>query len=103
MRPRTDRDGTRRPSCRPYDPQPARWEYPAGARVLKVDAQEKIEVQGQKWKISKALCGEWVRLVRLDDPVLVYYCARLFREIDLRRQCSTIVEHWRTTPGRVPV
>jgi hypothetical protein len=26
--------------------------------------------------------------------VLVYYCATLFREIDLRLQCSTIVEHW---------
>jgi transposase InsO family protein len=91
-----------RPSPRPYDPRPPRWEYPAGSWVLKVDPQGKIEVQGRKWKISKALCGEWVRLVALDDRVLVYYCATLMREIDLRLQCSTIVEHWNTDPDRLP-
>jgi hypothetical protein len=47
-----------------------------------------------KWKFSKALCGEWVHLVAVEHRVLVYYCATLFREIDLRVQCSTIVEHW---------
>ena len=85
-----------RPSRRRYDPRPACWEYPAGAWVLKVDPQGKIEVQGRKWKISKALCGEWVRLVAIAHRVLVYYCATLFRELDLRLQCSTIVEHWST-------
>jgi transposase InsO family protein len=88
-----------RPSRRRYDPQPPRWEYPAGAWVLKVDPQGKVEVRGWKWKISKALCGEWVRLVAIDDRVLVYYCATLFREIDLRIQCSTIVEHWIPPPN----
>jgi transposase InsO family protein len=92
-----------RPSRRRYDPQPPRWEYPAGAWVLKVDPQGKVEVRGWKWKISKALCGEWVRLVAIDDRVLVYYCATLFREIDLRIQCSTIVEHWITPPNSSPV
>ena len=91
-----------RPSQRKYDPRPARWEYPAGAWVLKVDPQGKVEVQGWKWKISKALCGEWVHLVPIEDRVLVYYCATLFREIDLRLQCSTIVEHWTTTPQPRP-
>jgi hypothetical protein len=61
--------------------------------VLKVDPQGKIEMKGRKWKISKALCGEWVQLVAIEHRVLVYYCA-LFRDIDLRIQCSTIVEHW---------
>jgi transposase InsO family protein len=83
-----------RPSEREYDPRPRQWEYPAGSWVLKVDPQGKIEVRGWKWKISKALCGEWVRLERIDDRVLVYYCTTLFREIDLQLQCSTIVEHW---------
>jgi transposase InsO family protein len=90
------------PSRRRYDPRPRRWEYPAGAWVLKVDPQGKIEVQGWKWKISKALCGEWVQLVEIEDRVLVYYCATLFREIDLRLQCSTIVEHWSTTTTPQP-
>jgi transposase InsO family protein len=91
------------PSCRKYDPCPPRWEYPVGAWVLKVDPQGKVEVRGWKWKISKALSGEWVRLVAIDDRVLVYYCATLFREIDLRVQCSTIVEHWITKPTSSPV
>ena len=83
-----------RPSSRHYDPRPPQWEYPAGSWVLKVDPQGKVEVKGWKWKISKALVGEWVRLVALDHRVLVYYCATLCREIDLHLQCSTIVEHW---------
>ena len=89
-----------RPSRRRYDPRPPRWEYPAGAWVLKVDPQGKIEVGGRKWKISKALCGEWVHLVALEHRVLVYYCATLFREIDRWLQCSTIVEHYSTAPQR---
>jgi len=90
-----------RPSERKYDPRPPQWEYPSGSWVLKVDPQGKIEVRGWKWKISKALCGEWVHLVPIDDRVLVYYCATLFREIDLQLQCSTIVEHW--SPSRPTV
>jgi len=92
-----------RPSCRKYDPCPPRWEYPEGAWVLKVDLQGKVQVRGWKWKISKALSGEWVRLVTIDERVLVYYCATLFREIDLRLQCSTIVEHWINKPTSFPV
>src|SRR5260370_665106 len=92
-----------RPSPRRYDPRPPRWEYPAGAWVLKVDPQGKIEVQGRKWKISKALCGEWVQLVAVEHRVLVYYCATLVRELDLRLQCSTIVEHWVAETNPRPV
>jgi hypothetical protein len=44
-----------------------------------------------------------VRLVKLDQRVLVYYCATLFREIDLQLQCSTIVEHWSTSSDLVPM
>ena len=76
------------PSRRRYNAHPPRWEYPSGAWVLKVDPQGKIEVKGRKWKISKALCGEWVHLVAVEHRVLVYYCTTLFREIDLRVQCS---------------
>ena len=66
--------------------------------VVDLSYKGKIEVRGWKWKISKSLCGEWVHLVAIDDRVLVYYCATLFREIDLRLQCSTIVEHWSESP-----
>jgi hypothetical protein len=30
-------------SERGYDPQPSRWEYPLGAKVLKVDCQDKLD------------------------------------------------------------
>ncbi len=92
-----------RPSGRRYQAQPPRWEYPTGSWVLKVDPQGKVEVKGWKWKISKSLCGEWVRLEQIENRVLVYYCATLCREIDLDLQCSTIVEHWSPKPNSVPV
>ena len=63
------------PSLRRYDPHPPRWEYPHGAWVLKVDCQGKLDIQGQKWKVSKALAGEWVQVVprrTADDGVLLH-------------------------------
>jgi len=33
--------------------------------------------------ISRALAGEWVQLVRIEQRVLVYYCRTLVRELDL--------------------
>jgi transposase InsO family protein len=83
-----------RPSPRRYDPQPSRWEYPQGAWVLKVDCQGKIEIQGQKWRVSKALSGEWVQIVSVDQRMMVFYCTTLIRELDPGNQRSTIVERW---------
>jgi transposase InsO family protein len=82
------------PSSRRYNPQPPRWEYPEGAWVLKVDCQGKIETGGRKWKISRALAGDWVHLLPLDKRILVYYCATLVREIDPAIKRSTIVERY---------
>ena len=81
-------------SPRRYDPHPPRWEYPAGSRVLKVDCQGKVELSGRKWKISKGLIGERVRVIAVGQRFQVYYCATLVREVDPGIQCSTIVEHW---------
>jgi transposase InsO family protein len=92
-----------RPSPRRYDPQPPPWEYPAGAWVLKVDSQGKLDVKGRKWKISKALSGEWVQLVTVGQRCLVFYCATLIRELDPPMQCSTIVEHYIPNQPRAPV
>src|SRR5271166_4921027 len=89
-----------RPSGKRYDPQPAAWEYPAGAWVRKVDCEGKIDVGGHKWQISKALGGERVQLVRLEERIQVYYCHTLIRELDLGIQRSTIVERW--IPDPVP-
>jgi transposase InsO family protein len=83
-----------RPSARRYDPNPPAWEYPAGSRVLKVDSDGKIKLHREHWVVSRALKGERVRLVTIEQRVLVYYCRTLVRELDLSNQRSTIVERW---------
>jgi transposase InsO family protein len=88
-----------RPSPRRYDPHPPRWEYPQDAWVLKVDCQGKLDIQGQKWKVSKALAGEWVRVVPVDQRMMVFYCTTLIRELDPGIQRSTIVERWIPNSG----
>ena len=87
-----------RPSERRYDPQPPPWEYPAGAKVRKVDSQGKLTLADRNWHISGALAGEWVQVVKLGERVQVYYCSTLVREIDLAIQRSTMVERWIPLP-----
>ena len=82
------------PSSRRYDPHPPSWEYAPGAWVLKVDCQGKIDLGGHKWQFNRALRGERVQLVRLEQRVQVYYCRTLIRELDLGIQRSTIVDRW---------
>jgi len=89
-----------RPSERRYDPQPPRWEYPTGAKVRKVDSQGKLTLAGRNWKISGALAGERVQVVKLGERVQVYYCTTLVREIDLAIQRSTMVERWIPLPNQ---
>jgi transposase InsO family protein len=84
------------PSPRRYDAHPPRWEYPVGSWVLKVDSQGKITIKGQNWKISKALCGEWVRIMPVEGRLMVFFCTTLLREIEPVIQRSTIVERWIT-------
>lgn len=81
-------------SDRKYDPNPPRWEYPPGAKVLKVDSEGKLDAFGSRWRIGKALRGEWVQLEHLQQRVLVYYCQTLVRELDMKTQSSTVVERW---------
>jgi len=85
-------------SERRYDPHPPRWEYPTGAKVLKVGRQGNLDAYGARWKIAKALRGEWVQLQQVEQRVLVYYCQTLVRELDLKSRCSTTVERWLRNP-----
>ena len=82
------------PSPRRYQPNPPSWQYPAGAHVLKVDSWGKVHWGGRGWKISSALSGERVQVVRIEDRAQIYYCTTLIRELDLGNQRSTIVERW---------
>jgi transposase InsO family protein len=86
-------------SERRYDPHPARWEYPAGAHVLKVCSSGKVAAYGIRWKIAKALIGEWVQLERIGQRVLVYYCRTLIRELNLQSQSSIAVQRWHPQSG----
>jgi hypothetical protein len=54
----------------------------------------KIQLQGEHWVVSRALSGERVQLVTVEQRVLVYYCRTLVREFDLANQRSTIVDRW---------
>ncbi len=81
-------------SARRYDPHPVAYEYEPGAWVLKVDCQGKLDVGGHKWQINRALRGERVQLIRIEERVQVYYCRTLIRELDFASQRSTIVNRW---------
>jgi len=86
-------------SAQPYQARPAAWEYEAGTEVRKLAEQGQLHVAGRRWEISRALAGEWVQLVRLDERILVYYCRSLVRELDFAHQRSTAVDRWwHTTP-----
>jgi len=80
------------PSPRPYQPNPPAWEYPQDAWMLKVDNHGTIDIGNQPYRISKALAGERVRILPVENRYLVYYCNTLIREIDPVRHRSTIVE-----------
>ena len=81
-------------SARRYQVKPPAWEYETGAEVRQVAAEGQLHVEGQRWEISRALAGEWVRLIRIEQRILVYYCRSLVRELDLLTQRSTAVDRW---------
>ena len=43
----------------------------------------RVTVEGRSWEISRALAGEWVQLVRIEERILVYYCRSVVRELDV--------------------
>jgi hypothetical protein len=53
-----------------------------------------LQLTQRRWDISRALAGEWVQVVRVDERVLVYYRRSLVRELDLVTQRSTAVDRW---------
>jgi len=81
-----------RPSTRVYDPNPQAWDYGVGAELRKVGQQGHIYIGDQRWRVSQALASHTVRLQRIDQRVLVYFCRTLVQEIDLSGGRSTAVE-----------
>jgi len=81
-----------RPSTRVYDPNPQAWDYGTGAELRKVGQQGHIYIGDRRWRVSQALASHMVRLERIDERVLVYFCRTLVQEIDLSGERSTAVE-----------
>jgi transposase InsO family protein len=81
-----------RPSARTYDPNPQAWDYGTGAELRKVGGQGHIYIGDRRWRVSQALASHTVRLERIDQRVLVYFCRTLVQEIDLSGERSTAVE-----------
>lgn len=81
-------------SERRYQAKPPAWEYEAGAEVRRLGGAGQLQLQGRRWEISKALAGEQVQLVRIEQRIQVYYCRSLVRELDQLHQRSTAVDRW---------
>jgi hypothetical protein len=81
-------------SDRRYEANPSAWEYEPGSEMVKVAGAGQIWVDRRRWEISRALAGEWVQLVRLEQTILVYYCRSLVRELNPLNRQSTAVD-WR--------
>jgi hypothetical protein len=62
--------------------------------VLKVDCQGKLDLRNTKWRIGRALAGEWVQVLAVEQRLQVYFCNTLIRELDPAIHRSTIVERW---------
>jgi transposase InsO family protein len=82
------------PSPRQYDPHPPPWRYPEGAEVKHLGSQGQLKLDGQRSEISKALAREPVRLVRIGERILIYYCHSLLKKIDTLAQHLTTVRCW---------
>lgn len=82
------------PSSRQYNPDPPPWSYPEDAEVKYLGSQGQLKLAGQRWEISKALAREPVRLVRIGERILIYYCNSLLKEIDTLAQNLTTVRSW---------
>lgn len=81
-------------SKRRFQPNPPSWEYEPGSEVVKVAEEGHIRVNGQRWEISRALAGEWVQLIHLENKVLIYYGKSLVRELDPLSHRSYAGDRW---------
>ena len=80
------------PSSQPYDPDPPPWQYPEGVEVHRLEKTGQLTLNGRRWQVAGALASERVRLVRIDQRILVFYRNTLVRELDLVSQGSTAVD-----------
>ena len=88
------------PSPRSYQPNPPAWQYPEGAWTLKVDNHGTVDIRERPYRVSKALTGERVRILPVEDRYLIYYCNTLIRELDPATGRATLID--RLVEGQPP-
>jgi transposase InsO family protein len=73
-------------SSRPYPSKLPPIEYDPQDQVRKVNDTGRIAFNGRDWRVGKAFCGYpvAVRPGRDDGQLLVVFCGRVIKEIDLR-------------------
>lgn len=79
-------------SPRSYNPDPASWQYPAGAELLRLENSGQLTLNGRRWQVAGALAEGQFRLLRIEQCVLVYFRSTLVHELDFAGQGSTEVE-----------
>lgn len=85
-----------RPSPQAYAPDPPPWRYPEGAEVHRLEKTGQLRLNGRRWQVAGPLAGEQVRLLRIEQRILIFYRNTLVRELDLVLQGSTSVEPCKT-------
>ena len=79
------------PSLKAYEPNPREWEYPEGAKVLRVRDHGCVSIRSRDWFVCHALAGRRVRIDPFDSKILVSYRHMQIREIDLETGRTTAV------------
>jgi transposase InsO family protein len=80
-----------KPSERPFQTQPAEWDYPAGMQVVRLAGEGQLCWGGRRWEISNALRRQNVGLEQIGDRVIVYFCTTPLRELDLSTGTNSLI------------
>jgi transposase InsO family protein len=80
-------------SRRSYRAQPPAWEYPSGSDLHRVDRTGSVTLDGRRFFVSNALCGEQVACLTVDRRLVVVYRHMYVRELDRRTgQTRTLLQ-----------
>jgi transposase InsO family protein len=71
-----------KPSSRPYQPEPAEWEYPARMTCMRLNQKGQLHWNNHRWEVSRALQGQIVGTDWIGSRMLIYFCNTPVLEID---------------------
>jgi transposase InsO family protein len=79
------------PSERPFQSQPAEWDYPASMQVARLAGEGQLCWASRRWDISNALRRQNVGLQQIGDRVIVYFYNTPLRELDLSTGANSLI------------